>query len=213
MVDESLPSEDLKLNALRFLTKLAAEIENTNLPDLSSVIIGGATRCGKTKLAKLIQKDLKMFHLKSDDVKRNLYSELKGKHRRWTASYIFKEILTLFPRGVIVEGTVFTQYAKNFPRWEIPSDIPVYLIGSTTNFEKKYEAMLAFRNNNLCWTSIEYSESELLNLAERITEDSIANRELCIEQGYTYFDARPNEFERDINEIAARIQRTLTLQR
>lgn len=209
MVDKKFPPDDLKRNALDFVAQISSDIENTTLSYIPSIIIGGAQRCGKSTVAKLISKDLKMFHLKSDYVRDRLYGKLKGRQKRWSASFSLKKILTLFPHGVLAEGTVFTDNAKSVPIWGSKNErnIPVYFIGSTSDYRKKYEAMLSFRKENSCWTSQKLSNSELLGLAKHITEKSSANKELCLKHGFTYFDIDPLNFDRDIIKIATEIKK------
>lgn len=211
MIDEKFPQDDLKINAMDFLVQISSDIERSNPSVTPSIIIGGAQRCGKTTVARLISKDLKMFRLKSDYVSRSLYGKLNVKQKRWSASYVFKKLLTLFPQGIIAEGTIFTDIAKNISIWGNKRNIAVYIIGSTSSYEKKHATMLSFRNNNSCWTSEKFSDSELLNLAKSITEKSVVNRELCLKHGFTYFDVDPCNFDRDIKRIATKIKNTSKL--
>lgn len=207
MVEERLSPDDLKRNALDFVSHISSVIKTTILPNTPSIIVAGPQRCGKSTVAKLISKDQKMFHLESDYVRDRLYGKLIGDQRTWSATFAFRKILTLFPHGILAEGTVFTDDAKSVPFWGSKNgrDIPVYFIGSTSDYNKKYEAMLSFRKYNSCWTSQKISNSELLRLAERITKRSFVYKELCLKHGFTYFDIDPLNFDRDITRIATNI--------
>jgi hypothetical protein len=211
MIDKNFPPYYLKRNALDFVAQISSDMENSGLPNCPSIIIGGAQRCGKSIVAKWISEDLQMFHLKSDYVRDSLYGELKGKQKRWSASYVFKRILNQFPQGVLAEGTVFTDNAKSVPIWANKNErnIQVYIIGSASDFRKKYEAMSSFRKNSPCWTSKKLDESQLLNLAKHITEKSAANKELCLKYGFTYFDIDPLNFSRDLTKVVTKIKNNI----
>ena len=212
MLNEQFPTDILKMRGLQFAARVLSEIEDAELSRSPSLIIGGAQRCGKSTLAALISKNQKMFQFGTDFARDNFYGELEGKEKKWAASFVFKKVLALFSQGIIAEGSAFTDVARSVPIWarKEPRDIPVFILGSTSDYRAKYDAMLSFREENPCWTSKSLSNPELLELAHHITERSFTNKELCLEHGFTYCDIDPHNFDRDIKTVASEIENSLS---
>ncbi len=194
----------------RYLTELFAQIDAAPLPDLPSVLISGAVRCGKTKVARRVALRAGFHHLKTDQIRNRTYLNCSENEKRRIAKYVYHRILLQFPKGVLIEGTGIMDAPCELPKWADARGIAVFAIGySFDTPEAKHRDLLAYRAAQTCWTKNSKSDDEMLRFARRLIRRSTEIKQYCAAQGLPYFDLDSARFDAERDRIMHQIEASL----
>ena len=198
----------------RYLAQLFDRIEQQPLPDLPSVVISGALRCGKTKVSRRLARDLGYHRLVTDEIRNDTYLNCPQGEKRRIAKYVYRRILLRFPRGVLLDGTAALDPPRDLPPWAQARGIGFFAIGySFDRPEDKHRDLLAYRRHQSCWTTRTLSDDDMRALAERVIRQSHQIRAFCTAQNLRYFDLDSARFEAERNRIVTEITAALTEKR
>ena len=195
----------------RYLETLLADIAARPLADAPSVLISGAVRCGKTKVANRVAARGEYVHLKTDQIRNATYLHSSGAEKRRAAKYLFRRILLRFPRGVLIDGTALMDAPCDLPLWARARGIAVFAIGySAGTPEDKRRDLLAYRTENNCWTKRSKSDAEMLRFARRLIRRSKEIRAYCEDNDLPYYDLDSAHFAKERARIVTDIERRLS---
>ena len=193
-----------------YLDKLFAEIAARPLADAPSVLISGAVRCGKTKVANRVAARGEYVHLKTDQIRNVTYLHSDEAEKRRAAKYLFRRILLRFPRGVLIDGTALMDAPCELPLWARARGIAFFAIGySSGTAEAKHRDLLAYRTENTCWTTRGKSDAEMLRFARRLIRRSREIRAFCEGNDLPYYDLDSAQFARERARIVTDIEQKL----
>ena len=193
-----------------FLAALSVNIAKMAPPDLPSVLITGAMRCGKTLVAQNVCARTGMVHLPSDRLRAVTYHLTTGVERARLIRYIYKRILLTHPTGLVLEGTVFLDDGVTLPIWARRRGFPVFAIGyARANVNAKARSMIAFRKGNECWTKDRLSDQELRRMARKIIGRSRDIRDFCATNDMVYLDLDSSRFNDELRRVSRTIRRRL----
>jgi hypothetical protein len=191
-----------------YLTGLFAKISAAQLPDLPSILISGAVRCGKTKVARRVSLRGGYYHLRTDDIRNQTYLDAPEAEKRRVAKYVFRRILLRFPKGVLIEGTGLMDAPCELPVWADRRGIAFFAIGYAFDTpEAKQRDLLAYRAENTCWTKQSKSDEEMLRFARRLIRRSNDIKRYCAAEGLAYFDLDSARFDAERARIVREIER------
>lgn len=194
----------------RYLTELFAQISAAPLPDLPSVLISGAVRCGKTKVARRVALRGGFHHLKTDQIRNRTYLNCTEAEKRRIAKYVFRRILLRFPKGVLIEGTGIMDAPCDLPVWANARGIAFFAIGySFDTPEAKHRDLLAYRAAHTCWTQNSKSDEEMLRFARRLIRRSREIKQFCASHDLPYFDLDSARFDAERDRIMHQIEAAL----
>ncbi len=196
-----------KVEIDHYLTELFTKIAAAPLPDLPSVLISGAVRCGKTKVARRVSLRGGYYHLRTDDIRNQTYLDAPEAEKRRAAKYVFRRILLQFPKGVLIEGTGLMDAPCALPVWADRRGIAFFAIGySFDTPEAKQHDLLAYRADNTCWTKQRKSDEEMLRFARRLIRRSKDIKRYCEAEDLPYFDLESARFEAERARIVREIE-------
>ncbi len=197
-----------------YLAQLFERIAKQPLPDLPSVVISGALRCGKTKVSRRLARDLGYHRLVTDEIRNDTYLNCPQGEKRRIAKYVYRRLLLRFPRGVLLDGTAALDPPRDLPPWAQARGIAFFAIGySFDRPEDKHRDLLAYRRHQSCWTSRSLSDADMRELAERVIAQSKRIRAFCEARDLRYFDLDSARFEAERRRIVAEITAALTEKR
>lgn len=193
-----------------YLDRLCADIAAHPLTDAPSVLISGAVRCGKTKVANRVAARGAYVHLKTDQIRNATYLHSSDAEKRRAVKYLFRRILLRFPRGVLIDGTALMDAPCDLPLWARARGIAVFAIGySAGTPEAKQRDLLAYRAENNCWTRHSKSDAEMLRFARRLIRRSKEIRAFCKAHDLPYYDLDSAQFAAERARIVTDIERRL----
>lgn len=198
----------LKAEIDAYLTALFTKVSAAPLPDLPSILISGAVRCGKTKVARRVSLRGGYYHLRTDDIRNQTYLDAPEAEKRRIAKYVFRRILLQFPKGVLIEGTGLMDAPCELPVWADRRGIAFFAIGySFDTPQAKQRDLLAYRAENTCWTKQRKSDEEMLRFARRLIRRSTDIKRYCAAEGLPYFDLDSSRFDAERARIVREIER------
>jgi hypothetical protein len=213
--DQTARTEPLAMKASldHYLEGLFADLSARPLCDRPSVLLSGAVRCGKTKLASALAARAGYVHLRTDRIRNATYLDSPPAARRRAVKYLYRRILLRFPAGVLLEGTALTDAPCDLPLWAAARGIPFFAIGySTGTAEQKCADLLAYRAENRCWTRHNKSDADMLKFARRLIARSREIRAFCAAHDLPYYDLESSQFEAEHSRILADIEMRLAAQ-
>ena len=194
----------------RYLERLFEKISAAQLPDLPSVLISGAVRCGKTKVARRVALRGGYYHLRTDQIRNQTYMDAPEGEKRRIAKYVYRRILLRFPKGVLIDGTGIMDAPCELPLWADARGIAFFAIGYAFDTpEAKQRDLLAYRAENACWTKQSKSDDEMLRFARRLIRRSADIKQFCAAHGLRYFDLDSARFEAERERILREIERAV----
>ncbi len=193
-----------------YLKDLCATISTETLVDKPSVLISGAVRCGKTKVAKQVAVRGGFYHLRTDQIRNATYLHSDEVEKRRALKYLYRRLLLHFPRGILIDGTALMDDPCELPIWAEARGIAFYAIGySFQTPEAKARDLLAYRAENRCWTKRSKSDAQMLRFARGIIRRSTVLRDFCDAHGLRYFDLDSSDFDAERDRIVRAIERDL----
>lgn len=195
-----------------YLEDVFNRIAAQSLPDLPSVLISGAVRCGKTKVARRVATRGGFYHLKTDEIRNQTYLDRPEAEKRRIAKYVFRRILLRFPKGVLIEGTGLIDAPCDLPAWADARGIAFFAIGYAFDTPKaKQRDLLAYRAENACWTQRNISDQEMLRFSRRLIRRSTEIQHFCATRGLPYFNLDSARFDAECTRITHAIEKALKL--
>lgn len=193
-----------------YLQDLFATIEAGPLADKPSVLISGAVRCGKTKVARQVAVRGGFHHLRTDQIRNATYLHSCEAEKRRALKYLYRRLLLRFPRGILIDGTALMDAPCELPVWARQRGIAFFAIGySFQTPEAKARDLLAYRAENRCWTKQKRSDADMLRFARGVIRRSTTIREFCTAHDLPYFDLDSSRFEAERDRIVRAIERNL----
>lgn len=194
-----------------YIATLSKAIRRLAPSKQASVVITGAMRCGKTRVAQQVCRATGMVHLPSDRLRNAIYLDLRGAERAQVVQYLYKRLIRLHPTGVVFDGTVFLDTDVDLIHWTRAQGIKVFAIGCVTDdAERKARSMIRFRNHHSCWTNDTHSNDEMRRLAGRIIRYSQALQQRCTKERIPFYNIAGNsQFERQLTQVTGRILRRM----
>ena len=191
----------------RYLDRLFTEIAAYPLTEAPSVLISGAVRCGKTKVANRVAARGAYVHLKTDQIRNATFLHSHESEKRRAVKYLFRRILLRFPRGVLIDGTALMDAPCELPLWARARGMAFFAIGySAGTPEAKHRDLLAYRAGNNCWTARSKSDAELLRFARRLIRRSKEIRAFCKAHDLPYYDLDSAQFAAERARIITDIE-------
>ncbi len=208
--ESAAPAATTKAQIDAYLTQLSAAIRADAPAALPSVIVTGAMRCGKTRVAKTVCAQAGMVHLPSDRLRQAIYGDLDGPERRRVVKYTYKRLLLQHPTGLVLDGTVFLDTGITLTGWARARGVQTFVIGYARNrVARKARSLIRFRQHHECWTTERYSDADMAQLARRIILHSQALRARAQTEGLTYLDLDSAQFPAELARVTQRILRAL----
>lgn len=198
----------------RYLHGLFTEMAAQPRPDAPSVMISGAVRCGKTKVANRVAARGGYVHLKTDLIRNATYLHSPEAEKRRAVKYLFRRILLQFPRGVLIDGTALMDAPCDLPLWAHRRGIAFFAIGyADGTAEDKQRDLLAYRAENACWTKRSKSDAELLRFARRLIRRSREIRDFCAAHDLPFYNLDSRHFAAERARIVIDIEARLDAMR
>lgn len=195
-----------------FLEGLFAKISVAPLPDLPTVLISGAVRCGKTMVARRVALRGGFYHLRTDEIRNQTYLNAPESEKRRIAKYVYRRILLQFPKGVLIDGTAVMDAPCELPVWAHARGMAFFAIGySFDTPEAKQRDLLAYRAQNACWTQRSKSDDEMLRFARRLIRRSKDIKQYCEAHSLPYFDLDSARFDPERARIVREIEHAVKM--
>jgi hypothetical protein len=211
-VPRTLATQQAQIDA--YLAELSRAIAHANPPATPTILITGAMRCGKTRVAKEICAHTGMIHIPSDKLRNAVYLGTEGALRVRLVHYVYKRLILLHPTGLVIEGTVFLDNDINLTRWAKARGVKAFAIGySHRNVARKAKSLVSFRKNHKCWTSDLYTDAELHNVARKIILNSRQIKQRARAEGFRYLDLDSTLFASQMQDVVQTILRDMGIKR
>lgn len=208
--DQPAPPAMTKAAVDAYLAQVAQAIRADKPPALPSVIVTGAMRCGKTRVAKAVSQETGMIHMPSDRLREAIYGDADGAVRARLIKYAYKRLLLMHPTGLVLEGTVFLDTDNALLAWAKKRGVQTFVIGYARNrVARKARSMIKFRQRHECWTTDRYSDEDMTRLARRIILHSQNLRARAKVEGLTYLDLDSAHFQPELARVTGVILRAL----
>ncbi|MCC5962457.1 MAG: hypothetical protein JJU09_04955 [Rhodobacteraceae bacterium] len=190
-----------------YLDSLTTRIADERPPDLPSVLISGAIRCGKTRVARQVCNATRLVRLETDHLRNALILGLSERDKRRVAKYVYRQILLRHPRGLLIDGTALMDAPCELPLWARRRGILFLAIGySEGRVPDKTRDLLAFRASNPCWTHKMTDDAGVKRLARQIIQRSKEVREFCAAHELPYFHLDSGQFDAERDRVAREIE-------
>jgi hypothetical protein len=208
----TLASQQAQIDA--YLAELSRAITRANPPATPTILITGAMRCGKTRVAKEICAHKGMIHIPSDKLRNAVYLGAEGALRVRLVHYVYKRLILMHPTGLVIEGTVFLDNDINLTRWAKARGVKTFAIGySHRNVARKAHSLITFRKKHKCWTSDLYTDAELHNVARKIILNSRQIKQRARSEGFRYLDLDSTKFASQMQDAVRTILRDMDVKR
>ncbi|MFN4058701.1 MAG: hypothetical protein ACK4HW_11045 [Roseinatronobacter sp.] len=193
-----------------YLERLSSAISQDNPPNIPSIIVTGAMRCGKTRVAKAVGQETGLVHVPSDRLRAAIYEHTEDAERRRLVKYTYKRLMLAHPTGVVFEGTVFLDTDNTLLDWAKARGRQIFVIGYARNrVARKARSMIKFRQHHDCWTKDSVADADMTQLARKIILHSQNLRARCKAEGMTYIDLDSAQFQSELACVTQQIMRSL----
>lgn len=181
-----------------------------------NVLITGAPRVGKTKLAKTLERE-RGYAIVSTDFVRRFFWELEDHDLRVETQHaVYRHLLETFPCNLVVEGDGLTgdrpRHGRSTDDLELATRLhheglsKTFIIGcSDEAWTHKLGAIQTHARDNQCWTH-KLPEERLVGLAQNIIVRSQALKALAAVRNLNYIEINTSDFSAALHRAVRLIE-------
>lgn len=199
------------VNALQPEPKWHRNEANTN------ILIAGAARVGKSKLATRLARECGYSVVSTDVVRLHFWELEDGDFRVQVQHAVYRRLLEKFPCNLIVEGN---NLIGDTPRQGQPTtDLTLvaalhhdglakaFILGCADDaWDQKLEAIETYAHGNLCWTP-RLTHEEKVDFVQSVVRRSEKLKEQARDHGLPYIEVGTNDFDAALDRAMKLIER------